>query len=285
MRFSRRAAHVSDVLHAPCQRRPGRGVQDRSARRRNLAGELQGRRVRPRRRKLRVRPEQHVHVLARLDGAHEENRACAVIPIGASPRGRARWTQRNAIARYGQLRCDQPGRVLRHRDDSVGLPRVPGSEGWVVAADLRGRAFRMLEEIQVVHGDDPGGAPCRHQQGMHRMRHVNGAGEGLGRRPLESMPAQVEKADRHPRIDDRHARNHAGRQPVLPRAGKERQRIAGRQLAGEGRGQFVRVLADACAFAQGGPIVDEDPHARPMLASASSARLGLGTANPFESID
>ena len=53
---------------------------------------------------------------------------------------------------------------------------------------------------------------------------------------------------------------------------KSARRVVRRQAAGQRGRQLVRVLAHAGARSQGGPIVEEDAHARAMLTPAVKGR-------------
>jgi hypothetical protein len=85
----------------------------------------------------------------------------------------------------------------------------------------------------------------------------------ISRRPFEPVPREVQEGHRHPRVDDRCARDDSRRQAVLPGTGKEHERVAGGETARQRRGELVGIFSDACARSQGGPIVKEDTHARP----------------------
>lgn len=88
--------------------------------------------------------------------------------------------------------------------------------------------------------------------------------QAIGRRPLQSMPEQVQEAHGDPPVDAAGAPQfRSGSQPVFPGAGEDRQ-IHG--AGGINRGtseqrcrEFVRELASARAAAECRPIVDEDP--------------------------
>ena len=61
----------------------------------------------------------------------------------------------------------------------------------------------MGEKIQIVNRHHLRRGARRHQQRMHRVRDVPiAARKHLRRRPLETMPCEVQKTDRHSPIDD-----------------------------------------------------------------------------------
>ncbi len=97
---------------------------------------------------------------------------------------------------------------------------------------------------------------------MRRVRHVEPpTRQRFDRRPVESVPRQIQQADRHAPID-RGGAVEIRRQPqsIFPRAREDRQlqrRVPSRE---QGLDELMRVLADAAAFAQRRAIVNHDAH-------------------------
>ncbi len=174
---------------------------------------------------------------------------------------------------------DLSRRGLGHRDHGVRPPRVRPGQSGVVAANFGPGVLRRVQKVQVVHRDDLRGALRGHEERVHRVHDVDVAGERFDGRPLEAMPRQVEKRDRNPGIDDRRARDDAGREPVLPGAGEEHQAVAWRQAAGQRASPTgARTPRRLCALA--GRADSQGGYARaPMLTPARE-----WTANPFRSI-
>jgi hypothetical protein len=89
------------------------------------------------------------------------------------------------------------GGVLGYADDAVRPPHVIADQRHVVALDLRLRHVRVLQEEQVVDGDDLLRAFGRQQQRVGRVREVEGRpDEAIERRPFEAVPRVVERAHR-----------------------------------------------------------------------------------------
>jgi len=147
---------------------------------------------------------------------------------------------------------------------------APG-ERRVVAADLAGRAVRMVEEGEVVDGDHLRRGARRHQQRVGRMHHVETpAGDRFDRRPAGPVPGQVEQPPGDAAVhgaDGRGQRLVGILQAVLPGRAEHRdlERVAaGSRIVlrfGERGGQMVHEHADTCRAAQCRPIVNQDAHA------------------------
>jgi hypothetical protein len=107
--------------------------------------------------------------------------------------------------------------VFGDRDDLIGAPRVRCREHRVVPADLSRRAFRVVEEVQVVDRHQLC-SRSRHEQRMTRLDDVEPtAGEEIDRWPAQSVPGEVEGTDRPGAVDHACPGDHIGRKPVLPR--------------------------------------------------------------------
>ena len=112
---------------------------------------------------------------------------------------------------------DLAGRVLGDHDDQVGALRVARRERGIVAPDLGAAPAGVIEEIEIVDGDDLDGAvPARQQQGMGRVGNVHRSGKALHRRPFQPVPGKVEDPDRHADVNDAGAGKPVRLQPVLP---------------------------------------------------------------------
>ena len=143
--------------------------------------------------------------------------------------------------------------------------RVRSGQSRVVAPDLRAGILRGVEEVQVVDGDDLRGALSGHQERMHGVDDVDFAANrsrssGHSSRcqaRLRKVTGTRASTTGTPGIDIR-------RQAILPGAREEHEMVVrATSWRANAAGQLVRVLADACARAQGGPIVEENTHARP----------------------
>jgi hypothetical protein len=140
----------------------------------------------------------------------------------------------------------------------------------IVAPDLVAYAFGMIQEEEVVNGDDLSRVSRWNQQRMRRVHHVDASRQPFDRWPFEPMPEIVQHGHRHAPIDDRGSKLGAerGRRPVFPRTGKERQLVVvrGRVCLHE----LTDVLADTRARTKGRAVVDENPHLwfAGMIASA-----------------
>ena len=137
---------------------------------------------------------------------------------------------------------------------------MDGGQSRVVAPDLGGGSGRIVEEEEVVDGDDLGGCAGRHQQRMHGVRDVDGPGQGLDGRTLEPVPGQIQDSHRYPGIDDGSAWHAARLEAMLPGAGEEGQLVVGWKQRQQGLRHLVRVLADPCSLDERGTIVDQDAH-------------------------
>ena len=91
-------------------------------------------------------------------------------------------------------------------DDRVGPAGVSGCELRIVAPDLAVCAFWVIEEEQVVNGDDLGGVSRRNQQWVRGVHDVQRPGQHFDRRPFAPMPEIVQHADRDAAIDDARAK-------------------------------------------------------------------------------
>ena len=67
-----------------------------------------------------------------------------------------------------------------------------------------------------MNGHDLRRAPGGQEQRVHGVNDVDFAGESLNRRPLQTMPREVEEGHWNAGVDDLKAGNHIGRQAVLP---------------------------------------------------------------------
>ncbi|OLB62990.1 MAG: hypothetical protein AUI11_03315 [Acidobacteria bacterium 13_2_20CM_2_66_4] len=157
----------------------------------------------------------------------------------------------------------------------------------VIAPHFCPRPFGVCEEIQIVNRHDPRRRFRRQQQRMKRMRHVEPAsGQRFRGRPVQTMPCEVEQADRHAPIDCRRAGQFRARnEPVLPRAGKDSQvERSIRSISRTGRDQrsreLMRVLADAAPLAQRGAIVHQHAHGRTLPYAAAPTWRASGTRGP-----
>jgi hypothetical protein len=156
---------------------------------------------------------------------------------------------------------DLPPRVLRHRDDRVGAPRVRGRQRRVVAANLRGGGLGVGEEEEIVHGDHAGGAGGWNEQRMGGMDNVGVAGQPFDRRPLRAVPQIVQHRHRDTAIDDagpeRGARAWCG--TIGPRA-REHRHLVGRVRGRVRAHELVHIFTDPGAGTQRGAVVHQDPH-------------------------
>ena len=137
---------------------------------------------------------------------------------------------------------------------------------WIVAPDFRGRPVGVIEEVEVVDGHDLERPPRRQQQRVRGVCDVDRSRQPFHRRPLQAMPGEVQHADRDPPVDDDGAGNEIGGRAVLPRAGEEDQAVAGGEGVRNRVGQLVHVLADAGALPERRAIIEQNPHARGIVA-------------------
>jgi hypothetical protein len=72
----------------------------------------------------------------------------------------------------------------------------------IVPADLTRGALRVIEEIEIVNGDEPDGMPGGEQQRVQRLRNIDVTGKGFDRGPLRPMPQKVQHVDRDAAVDD-----------------------------------------------------------------------------------
>ena len=160
----------------PASRRAGQRAPGWPRTVRRAAGQNQRRRVGSVRRRRVRRPRRGVEVLARLDGADEQDRTDAT--------GRLRAARRRRCARAGTRRGGRPrhqgasdlrGGVSEMTTTRSARAGVPCGQRGIVAADFRPRPLRVIEEIEVVDGDDLNGASRGHQQRMRRVGDVDRA--------------------------------------------------------------------------------------------------------------
>jgi hypothetical protein len=147
------------------------------------------------------------------------------------------------------------------------------SESHVVPPDFPARPLRRCKKEKIVNRDHLRGSTRGNQQRMLAMHDVRSPGQPFDGWQLEPMPRVIQRPDRDAPIDDSRLQLaiHAGDWPVLPTAREERDLILG--CLGErrvGAHQLVHVLADAGPLAQGGSIVDENPHAAKEYHSISA---------------
>ena len=135
--------------------------------------------------------------------------------------------------------------VLGDADDAVRAADVIAHQRHVVALDLRLRHVRVLQEEQVVDGDDLLRALRGQQQRVRRVGEVEGrADEAVEGRPFQAMPRVVER--RAPRAGGPRASR--SRASCAPGSGSGRTRRRGRSgpgaparaAAGRGRGRTSR---------------------------------------------
>ena len=88
----------------------------------------------------------------------------------------------------------------------------------------------------------------RHQQRVHRVRDVDGAGKRFDRRPLQPMPREVEERHRDAGIDDLERRGWRRAAGDPSTSWKRASGYPAAELPREGAGQLVRVFPDACAL-------------------------------------
>ncbi len=150
--------------------------------------------------------------------------------------------------------------MLRDDDHPIGAPDVAWRERRIVASNLGLGSFRVVEKVQVMDRDEPGGIPGRNQERMGGLCHVDGARETLHRRPFKPVPEPVQQTDGYPTIDDRCARDGVGGEAILPGRREEDQGFVRRRRRHKRRGRLMDVFADAGALAKRGSVVDENPH-------------------------
>ena len=104
------------------------------------------------------------------------------------------------------------------------------------------------------------------EQGVRGMDDVEWAArEPLDSRRADPVPAPVQDTYRHAAIMNRDTRQCAGkvrRWAIFPRAGEERQGVAGPGTSRQGRGQLVHVLPHTGSLAQSWAVVEQDVHRR-----------------------
>jgi hypothetical protein len=121
----------------------------------------------------------------------------------------------------------------------------------------------VVEEVQIVNGDDLRRSPRGHQQRVRRVRDIDGAaGQHLSRWPAQPVPRQIQDAHRHSPIDQGNIPQLANvRQAVFPRARKEGDFELGQTVAlRQAPDELVSVLAGAGPFAESRPVIDQDAH-------------------------
>ena len=198
-------------------------------------------------------------------------------------RRRARPAHDDAVGRHRQPRR-RPRRAVcsRDHDHQVGAPGMARGQGGIVAPDFRGRPVGVIEEVEVVDGDHLERPPRRHHQRMRGVGDVDRSGQPFHRRPFQAMPGEVQHADRDPRVDDDGAGDD---DPGAARSFHElekRTRLSPAARACRKRvGQLVHVLADAGALPERRAIIEQDPHARGIVACP--LRIRACAATPCES--
>ena len=118
----------------------------------------------------------------------------------------------------------------------------------------------MIEKIEIVHGDDARRAPARNHQRVSGVHDVDGSGEHFNRRPLQTVPEEVQHPHGHAAVDDARAKagGGIGGRAVAPGARERRDVIVVRRCVGPDN--FVHVLADTSARAQRGTVIDKNLH-------------------------
>ena len=102
-----------------------------------------------------------------------------------------------------------------------------------------------------------------------------GAGQEFNRRPFQPMPEKVQHLHGDPPVDGPGAWHHAHCQAVLPGRTEEREGIRRPEGRHEGAGRLVDVFTDAGPLAEGGSIVDENPHGMSRMLSREADRQVL----------
>ena len=176
----------------------------------------------------------------------------------------SRSMMRSAARRAGARR--RAAVCVEIDDDLVGPPRVRRGERRVVAPDLGARALGMIEEVEVVDGDDLRGASSRQQQ---RMAATATTSNVLARRAARSAASRAGATRGSGAAPARGGRRSArpgttsAVEAVLPGRREQRQRLAGgRRCATSARASLVHVFADAGPLAERGSVVEQDPHGR-----------------------
>ena len=134
-------------------------------------------------RRAAARAAVHTRAAARahssaLEAADEQDRSARLRPGPRAPGGCPGRAKDDPLGCNAKLRDRFTRRVLRDDDDGVGAAGMAGGQRRVVAPDLGGGSGRIVEEEEVVDRDDLGGCAGRHQQRMHRVRDVDGPGQG-----------------------------------------------------------------------------------------------------------
>jgi hypothetical protein len=256
-------ADIAQMAHAPREPRVvAKRLQDRRRLFDDAARQEQGRDVHSCGHEALVGAEEGGQVLPRLNRAHEQHRA-ELRGLGPGwPRRGARRADDHPLRADTEAILHGSGGVLGDDDDEVGGPGMTPGQAWVVAANLGTCVLGMVQEVQIVHGDDLRGATGRHQQRVRGVRDVHGAGQALDRGPPQPVPEEVQQADGQPPVPRRGVRHDPGLEPVAPGAGEQHERAVGCQQCAERRGQLVHILADAGALPERRPIVEQDAHVR-----------------------
>jgi len=218
----------------------------------------------------RVGVDEAGDVLSGRQGADEEQVAVRRDRVTRSEIGCAMAADRDPPGRHFQA----PGHLgrgpCRRDDDTVGPMGMPSREPRVVASRVAVRPFRVVEEIEVVDGDDARGVARRNQEGLGGVNHVEGAArEHLDRRPLHTAPRTVQRPQRNAPVNtpdpvgkgigavgETIAPGGAEDGQFKPFAGFVRCREAGKCAD-----RLVHEFAYPCPSAEGRPIVDQDAHA------------------------
>ena len=168
------------MLDAPCQGRRLNPGKPRGGLWRRTANDLQARCPRGYCKQPLIRVQQGTDVFPRDQRAHEKKIAirCDVwLASEVAPNRRPEPACIDPLGRHPQPRDHQTACVLRGRDHGVRAESVLLRQRRIVAADLAVRALAVIEEVQIVDGDDPRGGPRRDDQRMRGVRDVNRAGE------------------------------------------------------------------------------------------------------------
>ena len=94
------------------------------------------------------------------------------------------------------------------------------------------------------------------------------------------MPGQVQDAHRDVSIDNRGPGDDIRLQTVFPGTREEHQAVAGAERGGNRPGHFVHVLADTGALPERRAIIEQNPHARGIVARGPDAPAGSGAGAP-----
>jgi transcriptional regulator of acetoin/glycerol metabolism len=151
--------------------------------------------------------------------------------------------------------------VLGDADDAVGAADVLAHQGGVVAPDLRVREVGVLEEEEVVQGDDLPRALAGQQQRVRRVDEVQRrADHPVERRPLQPVPGQVQGVHREPAVHQRDVGRPRLLRVAVAQRGREIEEAVLGGEAGQPLGEGEDVGADARRPGQGGSQVEANTH-------------------------